>query len=377
MRALVLLAVCLAACGGGGDSDAGPRDEALAAAYDAWKERYLERGCGEGRAYVAFGVADQLTVSEAHGYGMLILPMMADHDPEAQELFDAMHAYFVDHPSVSSDGLMAWSQDEACESNMGADSATDGDLDIAYGLLLADATWGSDGDIDYRAEALRVMDAIWEHEVDASGAWLLLGDWAEPGDDQYEATRSSDLMPGHLTAFAGASGDEKWNDLADAVMATIESLQAEHAPNTGLLPDFIRLDGDAPAPAEPGFLEADSDGAYSYNACRDPWRLAVGPERARAAAARIVSWMEEETGGDPSAIRAGYALDGTPLPDTDYVTMAFVGPAAAGAMAEPAAHAAWRDAGWEVLAVAEPEGYYEDTLRLLSMITLAGRWRTP
>ena len=45
-------------------------------------------------------------------------------------------------------------------------------------------------------------------------------------------------------------------------------------------------------------------------------------------------------------------------------------------MADVEAFGEW-EAGWALLEAAEPEGYYEDTLKLLSMITLAGRWLTP
>ena len=34
-------------------------------------------------------------------------------------------------------------------------SATDGDMDIAYSLLLADNLWGSHGKINYKEEAIR------------------------------------------------------------------------------------------------------------------------------------------------------------------------------------------------------------------------------
>src|SRR5687768_8557760 len=47
-------------------------DEAVKVAYDLWKSRYVEAGCGAGRYYVATGMDDAMTVSEAHGYGMLI-----------------------------------------------------------------------------------------------------------------------------------------------------------------------------------------------------------------------------------------------------------------------------------------------------------------
>ena len=42
----------------------------------------------------------------------------------------------------------------------GDDSAFDGDCDMAYGLLLADAQWGSTGDIDYAAELTTVLAGI-------------------------------------------------------------------------------------------------------------------------------------------------------------------------------------------------------------------------
>jgi len=56
----------------------------------------------------------------------------------------------------------------------GADSATDGDLDIAYALLLADNQWGSSGSVDYKAEALAVLSDILDKEVNRID-WNLLG----------------------------------------------------------------------------------------------------------------------------------------------------------------------------------------------------------
>src|SRR5262245_36363788 len=74
-------------------------DAATKAFYDTWKSRYLKRGCGTNRAYVATGMSDSKTVSEAHGYGMVILAFMAGHDGQAQARFDDMYRYFADHPS--------------------------------------------------------------------------------------------------------------------------------------------------------------------------------------------------------------------------------------------------------------------------------------
>ena len=144
-------------------------DKQLVTFYKDWKAVYLSGECGSGRYFVKVnadhkpvggGAApNTITVSEAHGYGMLLTVMMADYDDEAQKIFDGMVRYFQDHPAASDPGLMAWNQIEGCGDSTdpfrGDVSATDGDLDIAYALLLADQKWGSEGTIDYRSEATR------------------------------------------------------------------------------------------------------------------------------------------------------------------------------------------------------------------------------
>lgn len=52
---------------------------------------------------------------------------------------------------------MAWKVN-ADGSRGGDTSAFDGDADIAYGLILADRQWGSEGAIDFRGEALAKLE---------------------------------------------------------------------------------------------------------------------------------------------------------------------------------------------------------------------------
>ncbi len=121
-------------------------DAATAAFYDGWKERYLVEGCEPGHLRVRTeGSAAHYTVSEGQGYGMLIAVYMAGHDPEARDVFDGLYRYARAHPSALTPNLMAWAQDEDCRHVGGDDSATDGDLDIAYALLLADRQWAAKG----------------------------------------------------------------------------------------------------------------------------------------------------------------------------------------------------------------------------------------
>lgn len=360
-------------------------DQSVRDFWDQWKAKYVARACGAGRRVVLAGAgAGNLTVSEAHGYGMILAALMAGHDPEAQEIFDGMFAFYRDHPSSITPGLMAWNQARSCQDAGGSDSASDGDLDIAFALLLADRQWGSCGVVDYSAAAAAIIAAIRAGDLDPTGRIVKLGDWVpNDGSAHATATRSSDFLPDHYRAFAAATSDASWDDLVEHTWQIVGSLQAGSSPATGLLPDFAVNALSAPAPAAPGFLEGANDGAYDYNACRDPWRLATdwivnGETRARTSVGKIETWIRSATGGDPAKIRSGYQLDGTPSAGSDYLSMAFVAPIGAGAVVD-SANQPWLNDVWDRV-VATPlsdGGYYENTLKLLSMIVMSGNWWSP
>jgi endo-1,4-beta-D-glucanase Y len=360
-------------------------DQAVRDFYDQWKATYVKQVCGPGRYVVeAKAGAGNLTVSEAHGYGMILTALMAGHDPDAKTIFDGMFAYFRDHPSGITPSLMSWFQKTSCANANGNDTASDGDLDIALALLLADKQWGSCGAIDYLAEAQSVIAGIKSGELDATKQYVKLGDWVTPTSaPYYDATRSSDFMPDHYRSFLAATGDATWTSVLDRTYDIVAAIQANHSQATGLLPDFIVDPLGTPDPAPASFLEGASDGRYGYNACRDPWRLGTdfvvsGETRAKAALQAINAWIKTATGGDPAAIRSGYLLNGTPGPNTDYLSMAFVAPLGVGAMVD-ASNQAWLNAVWDRV-VATPIGaehYYENTLKLLSMIVMSGNWWAP
>jgi endo-1,4-beta-D-glucanase Y len=365
---------------------ASERDEAVTRLYDGWKERFVSDECGGDQYIVRTELAggdSTITVSEAHGYGMLLAAYMAGHDPDARRLFDGFYEYFRAHPSVLSDDLMAWNQVAGCLDVDGdeTNSATDGDLDIAYALLLADAQWGSEGDIDYREQAIAVIAAIQDHEIIADPGVMALGDWVSPDDETYgDATRSSDFMPAHFRAFAAASDDDTWTEVLDASYTLLSAIQGDFAAETGLLPDFIEDVGGVAHPAGAGFLEGETDGWYAYNACRDPWRIGVdylvaGEARAAAILAPLNAFVYADAEGDPGAIAATYQLDGTRV--QEYTDMAFVAPLAVGAMASNDQE--WLDALWRFV-VAHPledEVYYGATLKLLALVALSGNWWQP
>ncbi len=345
--------------------------------YLKWKERYVKK-CDDGY-YVDFSDENPnyATVSEAMGYGMMIEVYMAGYDKDAQEIFDGMFDYYKAHPSSINPNLMAWRQRSDCTTAEGDDdAASDGDIDVAYALVLADRQWGSDGKINYIEEAKRIINAIMESEINNDSFFVKLGDWPDLSEPQYfYATRSSDFITDHFKTFANVTGDQRWNKVVDECYSLIDYMQNNYSPVTGLLPDFIVNLNDTPQPAQPNFLEGANDGNYDYNACRDPWRLTVdylltGDPRAKEALDNINAWITETTGGNPDLVKAGYTLDGQVT--NDYQDVAFYGAFAVSAMIS--GNRDWLDKLFDKLVKADfdNDSYYQNTLKMLYMLTLSG-----
>jgi hypothetical protein len=363
-------------------------DDDVRAFYDYWKATYVvkdgEDTAGTPLYRIAFakgGEDQQQTVSEGQGFGMIILPVMAGYDPEAQKIFDGLWRFARAHPSEVDARLMDWKVPESID---GDDSAFDGDADMALGLLMADAQWGSQGAIDYKSEALTLIAAIKESTIGAESHLPLLGDWVGEGDEEYSqyTPRSSDFMLVNFRAFGRASADESWDQAVQASQAVMQSIQSNYSPETGLLPDFIVMTGaeHTPEPAYADFLEGENDGNYSYNAGRDPWRVGAdallsGDAVSREIALKISHWAEATTGGDPSTFLAGYNLDGTPVEDSDYFTTFFVAPLGVAAMSDPNQQD-WLNAIYNSVYDTH-EDYYEDSVTLLCLITMTGNAWAP
>ncbi|MFB9896211.1 glycosyl hydrolase family 8 [Planobispora takensis] len=356
-------------------------DQKVVDYYRRWKAAFVRQNCGNGWYQVFSPDADHPYVAEAQGYGMVITATMAGADPDAKKIFDGLLKYVLDHPSSITPGLHAAEQDASCKSVNGGDSATDGDLDIAYGLLLADRQWGSSGAHDYRQLAIRHINAIKAGEVNPTTRLLKLGDWSSAGGEHYWISRSSDWMAAHFRAFRKATGDAAWDTIRADHQNLITSLQSRHAPGTGLLPDFVVDTNTTARPAPGEVLEDPNDGSYWWNACRTPWRIGddavTGGDPASLAAARkLNAWIKSKTGGDPAKIVNGYRLNGTALSgDNDP---AFFAPFAVAAMTDPGSQA-WLDALWKRMLATplDTSGYFSASIQLQVMITVTGNHWVP
>lgn len=370
--------------------------------YNQWKEKYLMQDSyvkDEVQYYVYYSeekytggnYSVPVTVSEAHGYGMLITASMAEYDNDAKAYFDGMYRYFKAHPSSIGNNLMSWQQcdngkaliDGANDGSMTGgfcDSATDGDMDIAYSLLLADSIWGSDGEIDYHSEAVAVINDIMKYDVNHEYWTLTLGDWVSEcskTDNYYAATRCSDFIVQYLPVFAEVTGDDNWIKVYDATYTIINGIVEEY--KTGILPDFVIRDSNGkyiPAPAD--FLESANNGNYYYNSCRTPWRISMdyivnGNKDALAFANAIDNFMINTSKGDPWEIMAGYTLTGTAI--EDYNDLCFTAPLLISAKC--GTNNQWHDNIRNVILNYGNDVYYGDTIKMLCLIADDGGWIVP
>ena len=355
--------------------------------YTYWKQKYLKTAgkttAGNPLYRISFGSTDPgRTVSEGQGYGMVIVALLAGYDVNAQAEFDGLWEFSRKYPSTIDRRLMGW---QVPTDPGGSDSAFDGDADIAYGLLLADAQWGSTGRINYKAAAQTVIAGILAATIGPQSRLPTLGDWVETNGSPYNqyTPRSSDFMPAHFRAYGRATNDPVWNQVVTQVQSVITSLQTNYSPQTGLLPDFIVPKSSAdhtPKPAGANFLEGANDGKYAYNAGRVPWRIGTdallnNDAKSLAAARKISEWARGATGGDPLKIRAGYALNGTPLSGSNYFTSFFVAPIGVAAMLTPAQQP-WLNQIYTAVRTRH-EDYYEDSVTLQCLLVMTGNYWNP
>ncbi|SFD16870.1 glycosyl hydrolase family 8 [Clostridium uliginosum] len=135
--------------------------------YNDWKIRYLRpvEDSSPLKEYL-FYTLDQptsnnaVTCSEAIGYGMVIFSIMSKFDPSAKDHFTSIYDYIKSYPSIYNSNLMAWQQikdsnGSIINSEPETSSATDGDMDISYSLLIAHKLWGENDKINYKNGQLK------------------------------------------------------------------------------------------------------------------------------------------------------------------------------------------------------------------------------
>ena len=359
-------------------------DEAVLDFYKKWQKQYIRPAEDVNQAYVFFEEegSKMQSVSEGQGYGMIIVTMMAGADPNAQTIFNQLFNYVTAHPSNRETTLMAWSQ-RRDSNDKDPTSATDGDMDIAYALLLADKQWGSGGRYNYSDSAKRMIRDIMKDEINPESFSILLSDAVKPDSKDYYDMRSSDFMPLQCKSFGEATGDVKWKKVIDANYSLFSHLQKTYSEDAGLVPDFITGINRQAKPAKAGYLESRYDGCYNYNACRVPLRIAAdylftGDHRSYDIVGKINQWIRETSSGNPDNISAGYTLAGNDIRKRNFEALSFIGPFAVAAMID-ARNQQWLNDIWDYLAGFKLKDfdYYDNTLKMLCMLIVSGNYFIP
>src|SRR5581483_2787086 len=168
----------------------------LATAYQSWKTTFIKECTANNSAVVLKDGSS--VVSEGIGYGMLL--SVANDD---QPLFDKLWKFYSDH--LDSQGLMNWAMN-ACDppGNNNANSATDGDLDVAMALVQADVRWSG-----YTAAAKTLIGTIKQFETDSCSNGLTVlrngdkfGGCSDTNPGNMGKVNPSYFAPGYYRVFA-------------------------------------------------------------------------------------------------------------------------------------------------------------------------------
>jgi len=334
--------------------------DTVATAYTGWKAKFFD-----GTKVIRPENGND-TVSEGIGYGMLIAVFMND-----QPMFETLWTYSQQH--LDGKGLMTWCLPAAAGSCSGSGSATDGDEDIAYALLMATKQWGT-----HSADAMSMIKKILTSDV--SGNILEGGD----GFNNANELNPSYFAPSYYRAFAAfdTADSGAWMSVLDESYTILAAATGAD----GLVPNWVNTGGT-------GITSVDStNGAFfGYDACRIPFRVGMdycinGEARAQTYA-RVISgfYASKATATSLAGLMDGYTTTGgNPAGSLgDYPAgMALIGPGAVGAMAS-GQQDALRDLGYLTLRADATQGamkvngtftYFHASLGVLSLLALSGNF---
>lgn len=174
----------------------------------------------------------------------------------------------------------------------GRDSASDGDFDLAYAYLLADKEWGGYATQAHKIIDDILKWDIYKQGKEIGKGHIKLGNKTQDLDPSQEGTynfnmglvtRPSDFLLDHVKAFITVTtGDTQaaWRNVYSTTEKIIldslkTNIDLQTNKPTGLLPDFMIYNGGNYVTVPHMVLESDSDSNFYYNAPRSLWRIGV------------------------------------------------------------------------------------------------------
>ncbi|MDR3597975.1 glycosyl hydrolase family 8 [Clostridium sp.] len=365
--------------------------------YNDWKVRYLKsvENSSPLEEYLYYAL-DQptannaVTVSEAMGYGLVIFSLMSKFDATAKAHFTYLYNYIKSFPSIYNNNLMAWQQiknanGDIVNAESETSSATDGDMEISYGLLLAHKIWGVNDEINYKTEAIKRIKALMDSCVNKKDYILTLGDWVKGiKENNYKfVTRCSDFLIYHIKEFIefDTENSKEWELVIEKINSIISEQMNNLSKYNGLMPDFLIKDNLSYIPPKGKILESNHDGDYYYNSCRIPWRysmdIILNGTPVTNQLHNLNEWIKNTTFYNPDNIKSGYYIindyPGKPFGISN--DLSFIAPFLVSSIIEKG-NDNWTISLWKSL-MNKPITkctFYENTLKLLAMIVVTGNW---
>ena len=203
-----------------------------------------------------------VTVSEGMGYGIKLAVIASGlGDSEIyQKRVDRLLAFW--NNNLDSNGLMDWQVSGFGHTVVGAGSATDADLAMAFALICA---YEKFCDPKYLTAARVVINEIWAHDLyTTSGGKVLLA----PGDAWHDYFNPSYFIPAALLTFEIYDTAHDWATVYADNLALLLANQTAHA-CYGLPSDWCSEDGTP-------VIGSGTIVAFGYEACRVIDNMASG-----------------------------------------------------------------------------------------------------
>jgi len=301
--------------------------------YNSWKTESLKPCEGKG----IMPTADDATTVKAEdvGWALIASAYMGD-----KETFDGIYTFYKANLTARAGGMMSWKVDcNGPKDSNSHGSAADGDLDVAFALVVASWQWGG----DYLAEARKVITNCEKLIIACNNGGLNGGpilslaggyDGNAYGGGCNSYTDMSYFTPAFFRIFADVSNTgnaSKWAQLADD--AYVHLNRNAHT-TTGLISNWHNVNTGAPAVGPSG---SDADKIYSHDASRVAWRISLdylwnGNAEAKAWLTKVTTWLVNTLGVDN--LKEGHNIDGTVANNNNTAAgMAFLGSFAAGSLA--------------------------------------------
>lgn len=309
------------------------------------------------------------TVSEGIGYGMLMSAILGD-----KEHFDALMNYYLAWRVAPDFGdyFMNW-KIVSYFSVKGGNSATDADIDIVAGLIIAYEKWKNQEYLDY---ALQNASSIYAKEVNPTTHLMTPGNGGAIGDGHVYNISYFSLAALHL--LMEYDKDHDWKTVYDATIKYMTDVQDK---GHGLWPDWSDAAG-VPTDAGNGATTS-RNGACEFwglEGIRIPFRLVwdylwFGDENVKKMIDKALKYTYEVTGHDATKALAKYKYQGEDNKPHGVGGAAFAGAFCVLGLIDPAYSDYVSSCNTYVLnAGIAPGDYFEPSIQLIYSLLLNGKF---